>query len=59
MSIRHLDIGSGEQIGVSPLTGKKVKPINNSVVLDHLLYCNYFLSFDILRILTHENKMFL
>ena len=27
-SIRHLDIRSGELIGVSPLTGKKVKPIN-------------------------------
>ena len=25
-SIRHLDIRSGEHIGVSPLTGKKVKP---------------------------------
>ena len=29
-SIRHLDIRSGEHIGVSPLTGNKVKPINNS-----------------------------
>ena len=40
-SIRHLDIRSGEHIGVSPLTGKKVKPVNDSAVRDHLLHCNY------------------
>ena len=34
-SIRHLDIRSGEHIGVSPLTGKKVKPSNNSAICDH------------------------
>ena len=34
-SIRHLDIGSGEHIGVSPFTGKKVKPSNNSAICDH------------------------
>ena len=39
-SIRHLDIRSGEHIGVSPLTGKKVKPSNNSAICDHLLHCN-------------------
>ena len=37
-SIRHLDIRSGEHIGVSTLTGKKIKPINNSSVRDHLLH---------------------
>ena len=34
-SIRHLDIRSGEHIGVSPLTGKKAKPSNNSAICDH------------------------
>ena len=34
-SVRHLDIRSGEHIGVSPLTGKKVKPLNNSAICDH------------------------
>ena len=58
-SIRHLDIRSGEHIGVSLLTGKKVKPINNSAVRDHLLHCNYLPSFDNFSILTHENKKFL
>ena len=45
-SIRHLNIRPKEHIGVSPLTGKKVKPVNNSVVQDHLLHCNYLPSFD-------------
>ena len=40
-SIRHLDIRSGEYIGVSPLTGKKFKPIKNSAVGDHLFHYNY------------------
>ena len=58
-SIKHLDIRSGEHIGVSPLTGKKVKPVSNSAVHDHLLHCNYLPSFDNFSILAHENKTFL
>ena len=58
-SIRHLDKRSGEHIGVSPLTGKKVKPVNNSAVRDHLLHRNYLPSFDNFSILAHENKKFL
>ena len=34
-SIKHLDIRSGEDLGMSPLTGRKVKLINNSGVRDH------------------------
>ena len=34
-SIRYLDIRSGKHIGVSPLTGKKVKSVNDSAVRDH------------------------
>ena len=30
-SIRHLDIRSGERMGMSPLTGKKVKPIRENL----------------------------
>ena len=45
-SIRHLDIRSGEHIGASPLTGKKVKPSSNSAICDHLLHCNFLPSFD-------------
>ena len=57
-SIRHLDIRSGEHIG-PPFTGKKVKPIKNSALRDHLLHCNYSPSFDDFSTLAHENKKFL
>ena len=58
-SIRHLDIRSGEHIDVSPLTGKKVKPSNNSAICDHLLHCNFLPSFDNFSVLAHENKKYL
>ena len=55
-SIRHLDIRSVEHIGVSPLTGKKVKPSNNSAICDHLLHCNFVPSFKNFSVLAHKNK---
>ena len=58
-SIRHLHIRSGEHIGVSPLTGKKVKPSNNSAICDHLLHCNFVPSFDNFSVLAYENKKYL
>ena len=58
-SIRHLDIRSGEHIGVSPLTGKKVKPSNNSAICDHLLHCNFLPSFDNFSVLAYESKKYL
>ena len=57
-SNRHLDIRSGEHIGVSPLTGKKFKP-NNSAICDNLLHCNFLPSFDNFSALAHENKKYL
>ena len=58
-SIRHLDIRSGEHIGVSPLTGKKVKPSNNNAICDHLLHCNFLTSFDNFSVLAYESKKYL
>ena len=58
-SIRQSDMRSGEHIGVSPLTRKKVKPSNNSAVCDHLLHCNFLPSFDNFSVLAHENKKYL
>ena len=58
-SIRHLDVRSGEHIGGSALTGKKVKPTNNSVVYDQLLHCNFLPAFLNFSILAHENKKYL
>ena len=57
-SIRHLDIRSGEHIGVSPLTGKNVEASNNSAICDHLLHCNFLPSFDNFSVLAHENKKY-
>ena len=42
-----------------PLTGKTVKPSNNSAVCNHLLHCNCLPSFDSFSILAHGNKTFL
>ena len=36
-SVRHLVIKSGEQIGISPLTNKRVQPRKDSTVCHHLL----------------------
>ena len=47
-SIRQLDIRSGEHIGVSSLTGKKVQPSNNSTVI----------FYHLLTTLAHENKKY-
>ena len=44
---------------MSPLTGKKVKPSNNSAICDHLLHCNFLPSFDNFSVLAHENKKYL
>ena len=44
---------------MSPLTGKKVKSMNNSDVCDNLLHCNYLLCIDNFSILAHENKFLL
>ena len=36
-SFRHLAVKNGEPIGISPLTSKRVKPINDSDVCHNLL----------------------
>ena len=58
-SIRHLDIRSGEHIGVSSFTGKKVKPSNNSAISNHLRHCHFLRSFDNFSVLAHESKKYL
>ena len=40
-----------------PLAGEKVKQINNSSILDHLLHCNYLPSFDNSSILAYEKLL--
>ena len=42
-----------------PLTGKKIKPSNNSATCDHLLQCKFLPSFDNFSVLACENKRYL
>ena len=56
--VRHLNVRTGEHIGILPLIKKQVKPKNCSEA-DHLLFCNHSASHDDFSILTRENKTFL
>ena len=55
--VRHLNVRIGEDIGISPLTKKKVKP-KGSAVSDHLLPCNHSPSFESFSVLTKQNRQF-
>ena len=54
--MRNLNVRIGENIDISPLTKKKVKP-KNSTVANRLLFCNQLAPYDDFSILTDENKM--
>ena len=56
---RHLKIRSGEHIGISPLTFKKVKPSGESSISDHLLFCNHNPSFNDFTVLAQGTNKFL
>ena len=58
MSIKHLHERSGEQIGLSPAAGKKVKPTSNSAIFGHVIYSNYIPYFFNSSILAHANENF-
>ena len=53
--VRRLNVRIGEDIGISPLTKKKVKP-KGGAVSDHLLLCNNSLSVENFSVLTKENR---
>ena len=50
---RHLKVKSGEHIGTSTLTFRKVNPLKESAIRDHLLICNNIPSFDEFTILAY------
>ena len=54
---RYLNVRIRKDIGISPLTKKKVKP-KGSTVSDHLLLCYYSPSFERFSVLTKENRKF-
>ena len=56
---RHLKVRSGEHIGISPLTFKKVKPSAESSIGDYFLFCNHDPSFGDFTILAQGTNKFL
>ena len=57
---RNLKVRSGEHVGISPLTFRKVKPSKESTIRDHLLNCNNITLFDEFTILVcGHHKYFL
>ena len=56
---RHLKVRSGEHIGISPLTFKKMKLSKESSIPDHLLECDNNPSFREFAIVAHGNKKYL
>ena len=55
----HLKVRSGEHIGISPLTFRKVKPSRESAIRDHLLNCNNIPSFDEFTILAYGHHKYI
>ena len=56
--VRHFNVRIGEDIRISSLTKRIVKP-KGSAASDHLLLCNHSPSFENFGVLTKENKKFL
>ena len=52
---RHLKVRSGEHIGISHLTFRKVKPSKESAIRDHLLNCNNVPPFHEFTILAYRH----
>ena len=53
-----LKVRIGEHLGVSVLTGKRVKGDNNSAIREHRLFCNHSSFFDNFFILASNNNDF-
>ena len=56
---RHLKVNSGEDIGTSLLTFKKVKSSKKSAIRDHLLICNNIPSFDEFTIFAYGHHKYI
>ena len=55
---RHFKIRMCEHLGVSALTGKRVKGNNDSAIKERHLFCNYSSGFDDFCILASNNNDF-
>ena len=56
---RHLNFRSGEHIGISPLTFRKVKLSRESAIRDHLPNCSNFPSFGEFTILEYGHHKYI
>ena len=55
---RHFKVRMCEHLGVSALTGKRVKGNNDSAIKEHHLFCNHSCGFDNFSILACNNNDF-
>ena len=55
---RHFKVRMCEHLGVSALTGKRVKGGNDFVIKEHHLFCNHLSGFDDFSILANNNNDF-
>ena len=54
----HFKVRICEHLGVSALTGKRVKGDNDSAIKEHYLFCNHSSGFDKFSILARNNNYF-
>ena len=55
---RHFKVGACEHLGITPLTGKKVKSPKESAVFDHIVHAGHNASFDDFETLVKECNEF-
>ena len=55
---RHFFTRAAEHIGISYLTGKRLKSVKQSAIPDHLLECNCLIDFDHFGILGSDANKF-
>ena len=57
-SERHFFVRASEHLGMTPLTGKRVKNPKKSAIFDHILLKGHDASFEDFTILLKENNKF-
>ena len=57
-TFRHFYTRAAEHMGISKLTGKRLKTVMQSAISDHLLQCNCTINFDDFDILAIESNKF-
>ena len=57
-TIRHFKVRSCEHLGLTPLTGKRVKTPKEGAILDHIIHSGHTPSFDDFSILVKDSNEF-